>query len=70
MPAIVADIRDVYNSRAWEALKRELIERLQLALTKLETCTPDDLGRYQGQVALLKELINMPLEEGIIEEDV
>lgn len=52
-----------YGSFAWRQIETKLLERLRYAQTKLETCSADDLCKYQTEIRLLRELIQLPEKE-------
>ena len=52
-------LRPLIKSNHWELLVEVLQNRLDSAMTAIKKCSPDDLGRLQGQVQELEYLLNM-----------
>lgn len=52
-------LRPLLRSPHWDLLEKVLKNRLEMVIQHLKTCEPEALGKLQGQVQELEDLLKM-----------
>lgn len=48
------------NTEAWGIVETYLNKTMAYVVGRLETCKPEELGKYQAQIKLIRDILQLP----------